>query len=111
MVNQDYSIYSIDASLAFIGGYTALFWQIASILVGSYQAYSYESDLINKLFTVDKSNGRKPETLSSRDEVEALVTNRAPYNYSYKEYLLTKLMKIFCFCCKSADFYKRRIKY
>ena len=51
--DQEYVAYSIDVSLSFIGGYTALFWSIASAILGSYQNFSLNNELIKKLYTVD----------------------------------------------------------
>ena len=65
-------------SLAFIGGYTAIAWQIVSILIGSYQSFSYEHSLVAALYTEEKPQhiGTPMYKLSDREEIERRVLSR-----------------------------------
>ena len=51
VTSEEYVIYSFDMSLAFIGGYTAIAWQVVGILIGAYQSFSYELTMIASLYT------------------------------------------------------------
>lgn len=85
IITTEYSINSLDVSLAFLGGYTAIAWQLASLLIGAYQTFSYESTLMSLLYTEEKSSSSNGEmaNLTDKEEVEVLVTNREPHLYFY----------------------------
>ena len=51
VTSSEYVIYSFDMSLAFIGGYTAIAWQVVGILIGAYQSFSYELTMVASLYT------------------------------------------------------------
>ena len=72
-----YSVNSFDLAFAFIGGYSALIWQILGFLLGGYQAFSYDRLLVRRLFTEEKK--QRPDhhiEENDADEVIATVLNR-----------------------------------
>ena len=45
---------TLDASLAFLGGYAALIWQLLSVLLSWYEDFALSNSLTMKLFKRDK---------------------------------------------------------
>ena len=56
VTNAEYSLYTFDASMALIGGYAALIWQVLSILLSWFQDFSYKNELALALYTREKKH-------------------------------------------------------
>ena len=50
-LSQEYVLHTFGTSLSFIGGLSAFLWQVVSIVLGSYQTFKYEQNLMSKLYT------------------------------------------------------------
>ena len=108
-LSRTFSVNSIDTSIAFIGGYSALVWMIFGILAGHYQEFHHNKHLLKTLYTEEKK--QRPEhhiEEDDADEVIATVLNRQPLNYTYREWLINGFFSICCCCCKSIKCIKER---
>ena len=66
---------------------------------------------MNKFYTQSKTKrtGDENEGASDIEAIEEIITSRAPYEYSFREFTMTRLMKLLCCCCRGKDFYKQRV--
>ena len=98
-------------AFAFIGGYSVLVWQAIGLLIGGYQAFSFEHTLSSKLYTQERYK-RPPKHIEEDDEKEvvAAVLNREPHIYSYCQRISTQLIFSTCCCCRKTNCYQRRME-
>ena len=54
MVSTTYTIQSFDQTFALIGGMAVFIYAIISLVIGSYQAFSFQNGMQGKLYTQDK---------------------------------------------------------
>ena len=76
-ITKPFTVNSFDLSIALIGGYSALIWQLFGFLIGSYQEFKYNSELISHLCTEEKK--QRPDhhiEEDDADEVIATIHNR-----------------------------------
>jgi len=53
--HSEYEMFTLDAALGLLGGYSAIIWSVLSILLSSYQAFTLDNSLIGAIFpTVPK---------------------------------------------------------
>ena len=83
---------TLDGSLALVGGYSALIWQLLSILLSKFQSFSFNNELAQSLYTREKS--KKKSTYKGKsydstddfaddiDQVEKVLVDRIPHKYS-----------------------------
>ena len=86
-------------------------YALISLMIGSYQVFSFENGMHSKLYTQDKENFRRvyyPEDQYQK-ELEDVILGRKPLEFSYMEYISTYYLA-FCCCCgiKDRDWYKKR---
>ena len=55
ILSSEFTLQTLDGSLALVGGYSALIWSILSILLSWYQEFSYSNELALALYTRDKA--------------------------------------------------------
>ena len=59
ILSSEFTLQTLDGSLALVGGYSALIWSILSILLSWYQEFSYSNELALALYTRDKSQPKR----------------------------------------------------
>jgi hypothetical protein len=96
--------------LAAIGGYAAMVWSILALVLGDYQAFTFDKSLLKRLYTEDKTHIE--EEASDDKELVSRILNRKQFSYSYSELVKAKLMKLCCCCrcCRQTIYYEKKIK-
>ena len=96
---------SFDASIALLGGYAALVWQVIGLLVGWYQDFSYNNSLALQLYMKDKPRGKTESDEGIQAKIESALLNRMPHNYCMLSAVKSILMQGFCCCMKGKGWY------
>lgn len=108
--HQDYQIYSFDASLAFLGGYAALLWQIASLILSGWQDFAYSNTLTTELYSNSKYKTEGSDTEDDLTKTEQAVLNRQPHEYYPKTDFLANLSRYLLCCCRRRDWHKNLVE-
>ena len=98
-ITTQWSIDSIDLILGFIGGMSEVIWAILGMLMASYLTFHFESGMIRNFYGVSKMHpGSDPPNSNelAEQEVKKSIASRRKYNYTYTEFITTKLMKLAC---------------
>ena len=76
-------MYSLDTSLGFFGGYSALIWTIAALALSRHQEFSYLNSLSGYLYSTEKKT-KVDKEFNEINKAESAVLNREPHTYSRK---------------------------
>ena len=111
IVETQYVMLSFDTTMALLGGYATIIWQILGLLVGWHQDFSYNNALGLQLFTREKrGQGSKEADATSTSKAEAAVLNREPHDWCVIRAGAGALMPYLCCCLNKTRWYQERKK-
>ena len=99
MLNIEYTKYSVDLAMAFVGGYMGLLWTIVGILIGFYQDFHFVHDLTKSLYNEEKGPlGVDEHDSDDGKEVHAYLKNQKTPEYIFRNYACDSVLSS-CLCC------------
>ena len=89
-------------------------YALISIVIGSYQEFAFENSMNRRLYTQDKENFKRVYYSEARyeQELEEVILNRKPLEFTYGEYISSAFLSSLCCCCgvKDRQWYKKRMR-
>ena len=99
-ITTQWSVDSIDLILGFIGGMSEVIWTILAGAMTSYLNFNFESGMIRNFYGISRMHPGSDTPNSNElaeQEVKKSIASRRKYNYTYTEFITTRLMKVLCF--------------
>ena len=112
---MQWTITTFDMILGIIGGFVGLLWDSLGFGLSNYESFKFNTAIIGEIYSTTEAqrmkDGEEPENLdAAMDDLNNCLQMSGRYNYSYHEYLFTKLMLKLCCWCKKRPCYKKREK-
>ena len=87
---EEWALNSLDNVLGLVGGFTGLLWSVLSFVMGSFETFRLENQLIGSAYSIAPAQGE--ETPRSEKQANhtmmSAVAESGPYNYGPWEHRL-----------------------
>jgi len=96
----EYGMFTLDAALGLLGGYSAIIWSVLALVLSPYQSFMLDTSLIRAVYpTLPKSvvSGEAKSERAARTAMLRSVADRGQYVYDYLEHLIGSCLS--CCCC------------
>lgn len=99
-------IQSLGLVLGLVGGLSGIIWGLLALLFGGYEQFKLENALIANVFHTaqDSQDDQDSDSDDDNDVAKKVlirkVSRQGSYSYGYLEYVVTRILSLFCWCCR-----------
>ena len=111
-----WTVTSFETVLGLIGGFVGLIWSIITQCLGGYENFRFTQEIISEVYSMTTRSrmviGSEPSNLDeAHADLKHCVETSTRYDYTYLEFMVSKLARFFCSCCcKRLWCYRARTK-
>mmetsp|Transcript_32730 Transcript_32730/g.43178 ORF Transcript_32730/g.43178 Transcript_32730/m.43178 type:complete len:174 (+) Transcript_32730:28-549(+) len=109
---SSYTVKALNIVMGQIGGYTAILWLLINTIFDNYESFKFTNSLIGRVYACTPEGPNAPASQTEAESKQTIfetLTNHTDSWYSYRELLLTQLMRRFCCCLWPNSCFKKRI--